>query len=846
MVTSKRSSKDQSANPHICEEKYRIIVENAREGILVMQGGKRIYYNPCWLEIIGYSAEEYEKVLFLSLVHAEDIDSVTVVYENLVSGEEFEPDLEFRLISRSGEIKYLNTKISRIEWEGKPAGMILVNDITERKQWEKQLHHNEARFKAIAANTPDHIVMHDSELRYTMVINPQLGLTEEDMLGKTDHDFLLKEEADILIEAKKKVMESSEPMHFETSLVSQAGEPEFFSGTFMPTFDEQSQPNGLIGYFRNKTESKQAEEKLKASEKRFRALFEQVGDYCMILDPNTEDGIPVILDANEAAYKTHGYTREEFIGRPVADIDDEEGKKLVVERTQMIMSGQPFYVENTHVRKDGTTFPVSVHANRIDIEGELPLIFTTEYDITERKQAEEALIKSEERYRGLVNTLDCGVAIYKVINDGKSGSDYIIQEFNEFSLKHEKMEKADVIGKSLKDIRPNIDEYGLIDMFRNVWKTGEAAFFPAKVYVDDKYSNYYENRVFRLPSGEIVAIYDDVSDRENAIDQIKVSQRRFDLAMKASRDGLFDWNLETNEIYYSPGWKSMLGYEYDEISNDFSVWETNTNPEDVQRSWEMQQELIDKKRDRFELEFKMKHKDGHWVDILSRAEAQFDENGKAVRIIGTHVDITERKLNELALQESEEKFRLLHENAGLGIGYYRSDGTIISFNSIAAKDMNGVPEDFEGKSIFDLFPKESAEFYFDRIQNSINRDEIATYEDFVQLPTQEKWFLSAYTKIVNSNNEIIGIQIISQDITERKQAEDELEKHRNHLEELVKQRTEELQAKMKEKTELFDMMIGREVRMTELKKVIKRLREQLEDNEIIPIANDPLLGDEEG
>ncbi len=225
---------------------------------------------------------------------------------------------------------------------------------------------------------------------------------------------------------------------------------------------------------------------------------------------------------------------------------------------------------------------------------------------------------------------------------------------------NEEMEEKDVIGKSLKDIRPNIDEYGLIDTFRNVWKTGEAAYFPAKVYVDDKYSNYYENRVFRLPSGEIVAIYDDVSVQENASAKIKASQERFDLAMKASRDGLFDWDLETNKIYYSPGWKSMLGYEDDEIPNDFSIWETNTEPEDVKRSWEMQQELIDKKRDRFELEFKMKHKDGHWVDILSRAEAQFDKNGKALRIIGTHVDICERVRSQLKLKQYASQLETLN------------------------------------------------------------------------------------------------------------------------------------------------------------------------------------------
>ncbi len=159
--------------------------------------------------------------------------------------------------------------------------------------------------------------------------------------------------------------------------------------------------NGAPGYYyafiTDITERKQAEEKLQAGEKRFRALFEQAGDYCMILDPNTPDGIPVIVDANEAACRVHGYTREEFVGRPVADIDDSEGRRLCAERTRRIMTGNPFYAENTHVRRDGSTFAVAVHANRIDIDGEPPLIFTTEYDITELKRAREELSLEKNR-----------------------------------------------------------------------------------------------------------------------------------------------------------------------------------------------------------------------------------------------------------------------------------------------------------------------------------------------------------------------------------------------------------------------------------------------------------------
>jgi PAS domain S-box-containing protein len=113
--------------------------------------------------------------------------------------------------------------------------------------------------------------------------------------------------------------------------------------------------------------------------------------------------------------------------------------------------------------------------------------------------------------------------------------------------------------------------------------------------------------------------------------------------MTATHDGIFDWNLGTNEIYYSPGWKKMLGYEEHELENDFSVWEKLTDLEDIKKSWQVLNDHIEGRLDRFELGFKMRHKNGHWVDILSRANAFFNEDGKAVRVVGTHVDISEQK-----------------------------------------------------------------------------------------------------------------------------------------------------------------------------------------------------------
>jgi PAS domain S-box-containing protein len=128
----------------------------------------------------------------------------------------------------------------------------------------------------------------------------------------------------------------------------------------------------------------------------------------------------------------------------------------------------------------------------------------------------------------------------------------------------------------------------------------------------------------------------------------------------------------------------------------------------------------------------------------------------------------------LALYESEEKFKRLHETAGVGIGYYTPDGVVISYNNLAAQYMGGKPEDYVGKSIYDLFPKASADVYVERLQKAAATDEKQDYEDKVELPKDHKWFLSSFTRILNSTGKVLGVQIISSDITNHKREEESL------------------------------------------------------------------------
>ena len=133
---------------------------------------------------------------------------------------------------------------------------------------------------------------------------------------------------------------------------------------------------------------------------------------------------------------------------------------------------------------------------------------------------------------------------------------------------------------------------------------------------------------------------------------LQESERRLAFALNGANDGLWDWNLETNAVYYSPRWLEMLGYAPNELPQILDTWAGLVHPEDRDDSLAQAADYLEGRSDRYEIEFRMRHKQGHWMHILSRARLASDVTGKPLtphRLVGTHVDLTERKQMELAL-----------------------------------------------------------------------------------------------------------------------------------------------------------------------------------------------------
>ncbi|ABW26299.1 bifunctional diguanylate cyclase/phosphodiesterase [Acaryochloris marina] len=171
-------------------------------------------------------------------------------------------------------------------------------------------------------------------------------------------------------------------------------------------------------------------------------------------------------------------------------------------------------------------------------------------------------------------------------------------------------------------------------------------------FASDGHSELLE--ISRVPiqdaQGELIGLLGighNITTRRESEEKLQQSEERFLLAMRGANDGLWDWNLETDEVYYSPRWKSMLGYENDELAHDLSTWENLVHPDDKKKALALVEDYLDGKSDAFDVEMRMQHKAGHEIYVLSRAFlVHRATDGKAVRLVGTHVDITARKKAE--------------------------------------------------------------------------------------------------------------------------------------------------------------------------------------------------------
>ncbi len=259
-------------------------------------------------------------------------------------------------------------------------------------------------------------------------------------------------------------------------------------------------------------------------------------------------------------------------------------------------------------------------------------------------------------------------------------------------------------------------------------------------------------------------------------EELKVNQEQLDFALKGANDGLWDWNLKTNDIFYSIRWKNMLGYADQDLSNRLETWLDLIHPDDKNRILQQVDNYLSGNSPKFEVEFRMRHRQGHWIHILSRARLALDNNGELLypkRLIGTHVDITERIVAEEELRKAASVFA--HTQEGIVITDIHAN--IIDTNQAFSKITGYSKEEVLGRNPRFLKSGHHDDEFYSSIWKTIKRQGFWAGEIWNRKKTGDayvEWL--TISAVTDDNSEITHYIGNFTDITALKEHEQQLER----------------------------------------------------------------------
>jgi len=763
------------------EEKYRTILESVPDSYYELDlAGNLVFFNDSLCQTLGYTSDELLGMNNRQYMDEENAAKVYQIFNEVYLTGKPCTRTDWEVIRKDGTKLSVSSSASLItDSQGKPIGFRgLSRDITAQKKAAEELRQSEEKYRTILENVVEGYYEVDLAGNFTLVndaICRNLGYSRDEMIGMNNREYMDKGTAKKVLERFGEVYTTGQAARgFEFEIARKNGTKLFLSSSVSLITDPQGQPTGFRGVVRDITEEKKAEEKLRQSEEEYRNLFERATDAVFTTDMRGR-----FTSGNRRAEEICGYNREELMEKSFTSLISRKEIRRMQNIFQGIIKGKPATFEVDIKDKSGNLIPLEVSATSIVRKGRKTVgMLAMARDITERRQAQEKLQKSEEQYRSLFETATDGIFTMDVQTRFTSGN-----------RKAEEMcgySKDELIGEYATLILPEEEIPRMADTLKKVLM-GETDTYETRIIT--KKGDLLPVEVTSSPieiDGKIIGTMGmarDITERKRAEQTLRESEEKYRQLTEEINDAIYTVDQDGNVTYVSPVIEWFIGHSPSEMmGRSFAEF---LHEEDLPHAIESFERTLSGHSTEGEFRFHTKSGEIRWLGASNRPI--FAGDG-VVGARGTLTDITERKLAEIASEEARTRFEDLFETANELIITTDTEGWILHVNKEVERFSGYSKKELIGQSILKIaYPEDTPkyiQFWKDILDGLTPRYHLRGFSK-----TGNISHLLASASVVKKDGNIVEIQYNAKDITEEKQAEEKLreseKKYRTILENMT-------------------------------------------------------------
>lgn len=631
------------------EEKYKAVVDTQSELICRWDFTHGItFVNKAFCRFFHLPEEKLMGFIRSSLYVEEDLIKIRSVLKKISPAN---PVISYEVrmkIPGTGEERWVSfNNRGFFNEKGKLTGCQSVGtDITERKKNELELRIKSAGISG--AGNP--IGFTDLEGKLTFVNHAfckLFGYSESELIGK--HTSELWENKAPSAERYKK-LRNEEDVFAETTALRKNGEKIFVTITANVIKDNNGNVLCYMGSLSDITEKKKAETALKQSEARLKEAqriagmgnwqIERVsGNIFWSEEVYHIFEIDIKQKASYEAYKNL--------------IHPDDRKKVEDKFEKSLKSKLSYRLKYRLLLQNGKVkYVVESCENSFDENGNNISSHGTLQDVTDEEKLYHEIEEKSKQLNEAQRIAKLGSWELDIVEDKLYWSDEVYHIF-EINKENFKATYLGFLDKIHPDDRDRVNEAYTISL-----ATKKPYKIVHRLLLGDQRIKYVEERcetIYNAAGNPVKSIGTilDISEKVMSEEKIRISEERFDLAMQGANDGLWDFDVQSGDVYFSPRYLSMLGFDEKELKEKKTFWEKLLHPDDKEKAVKFLDDFIAQKIPEYNQEFRMKHKAGHYVDVLSRGIALRNRDGKIYRMVGTHSDVTEKNRIMVRLKESE-------------------------------------------------------------------------------------------------------------------------------------------------------------------------------------------------